>query len=370
MDLEFPDPHLARTINEAAFDPAKWIDVCDGMAHLIGGCGSLIFPSDSVQQRIGVPHSAYLQPSFDRYVKEEWYKRDVRFDGVPKIGRRGYITDADNIDYGDVKKSSFYQDFLRPEKIGWYAAIGLKTQQNLWFLSIQQRPGQEPFSTQVIQKALSFCALLNNSAAVARHLGFARVHGAANVLEQHGLCAIALDANERVVHVSPSAELHLTDRLQISGGKLRAMRAADAPALARLIAGICRNSQSLLNSQVALPRTNGKPPLVLYGCHLPDAQCDVFQPAVALLVISDPQRPQHISQSLLADYFGLTPAEADLAVALARGTSAQQHAIDNHISPATARNHLQAVLRKTGTHRQGELVAALNKVIPRRDFDF
>ena len=361
-----PDDRLARTISEAAFNPLKWVDVCDGFAQLTGGCGSIVFPSDSVQQRIGVPHSAYLHPSYDRYVKEDWYKRDLRFDGVPKIGQRGYITDADNIDYDDVKKSAYYQDFLRPEKIGWYAAIGLKTHEDSWFLSIQQYPGQEPFSTDVIQKALLYCDLLNNSATIARHLGFARVHGASNILEQHGLCAIALDANERVVHVSPSAERHLTEGLQIISGKLRAAHAADAPALARLITGTCRNSPLLLSSHVALPRTNGKPPLVLYGCHLPDAQCDVFHPAVALLVISDPEVQQVIPPDLLIDYFGMTRAEARLAISMHRGASIEKHAADNGLSPVTVRNHLQELLRKTSTHRQADLMAVLNRVIPRK----
>jgi DNA-binding CsgD family transcriptional regulator len=369
MSLELPDPRLARIISEAAFDPAKWIDVCDGMAQLTGGCGAVLLPAQADQRGLGgFPHSVSLDDSARRYLDEEWYKRDSRDAGLPVIRRRGYTTDADSIAFDDIKRSSYYQDFLKPLKLIWFMGIGFKSEENWWTFSIQRALGTEPFPDDEIRKVLSYCGLLTSSATVARQLGFARIRGAVGVLEQHGLCSIALDSNERVVHVSPSAERHLADGLQISGGKLRAARATDAPALARLISVICGKSVSS-HRHVSLPRVSGQLPLVLYGCKLPDAQCDVFQPAVGLLVISDPQRPQHISSALMADYFGLTPAEAGLAVALARGNTAHQYAMDNHISMATARNHLQAVLRKTETHRQGELVAALNKIIPRKDFD-
>lgn len=364
MSHELPDQNLARTIAEAVFDPAKWIDVCDGFAALTGGSGSLIFPNSSDQGRLSAPHSASLQDSFSRYANEGWYKRDLRFNGVPKMLRLGYIVDADCIDYDDVAKDAFYQDFLRPEKLRWFLAMGFGLEQNLWILSIQRTLGQDTFSSDDIQKALSYRALLNNSATIARHLGFARVLGAASVLEQHGLCAMALDANGRVVHVSASAERHLGDDLQIIGGRLRSIRSADAPALARLITGICGRT-SLSNFHVSLPRTGGRLPLVLYGCMLPEAQCDIFQPAVALLVISDPLRLMPVPTVLLMDCFGLTSAEAGLAEALMAGTDVYHYAAEHGIRPVTARNHLQALLRKTSTHRQAELIVVLSKVIPR-----
>ena len=66
-----PNDELARTISEAAFNPVKWTEVCDGMAKLIGGCGSVIFPTGDDQKRLGLPHSLSIEDSFTRYVDGE-----------------------------------------------------------------------------------------------------------------------------------------------------------------------------------------------------------------------------------------------------------------------------------------------------------
>ena len=61
----------------------------------------------------------------------------------------------------------------------------------------------------------------------------------------------------------------------------------------------------------------------------------------------------------VAGHFGLTPAEAALADALVRGATLEQFATRRGTSIHTVRGQLRALLAKTGTHRQAELVALL-----------
>ena len=64
---------------------------------------------------------------------------------------------------------------------------------------------------------------------------------------------------------------------------------------------------------------------------------------------------------LLAGAFGLTPAEARLAAALAGGGRAMPEiASALGISRETARSQLRAVFAKTGAGRQAELVGLLS----------
>jgi DNA-binding CsgD family transcriptional regulator len=365
MNLDVPDRALARTISEAAFNPQKWIDVCDGMNRLVSAGGGCIIPTDVAQRALGLPHSAQLDSFVSTYQSAGWYKRDLRERGLSVMYRRGFMTDADCIAYDDISKSNFYQDFLRSVGLRWFVGLCLQAEQSTWVLTLQRGVKTEPFSQREVDKVMAYRELLTNSAVIARQLGFAQTRGAASALEQQGLCAIALDAGERVVHVSPSAERHLHDGLELSGGRLRARQPDQGPALARLIRSICKNGETDSAHHVSISRPDGKPPLVLYGCSLPDAQCDVFQPAVGLLVISDPGRNRDIPLSLLMDYFGLTYAEAGLAETLVRGGSIEDHATRHGVSAVTVRNQLQSVLRKTSTHRQVELVAALHRVIPK-----
>jgi len=61
--------------------------------------------------------------------------------------------------------------------------------------------------------------------------------------------------------------------------------------------------------------------------------------------------------------FGLTGAEARCALRLRDGRSTGEIATMLGIALPTARAHLQSIFRKTDTHRQGELVSLLNRVL-------
>ena len=67
--------------------------------------------------------------------------------------------------------------------------------------------------------------------------------------------------------------------------------------------------------------------------------------------------------NLLSQVFGLSPAEARLAAALADGLSPEQAARKLGIAKATVRSQLKGVFSKTETHRQSELVAVLSRLI-------
>ena len=67
---------------------------------------------------------------------------------------------------------------------------------------------------------------------------------------------------------------------------------------------------------------------------------------------------------LLRCHFGLTPAEARLALHLAAGETLRSAEAKLSISYETARTHLKNIFNKTGTCRQAELVVVLVTVLP------
>lgn len=74
------------------------------------------------------------------------------------------------------------------------------------------------------------------------------------------------------------------------------------------------------------------------------------------LLLSSPRRAVDIPTDALIQLFGLTPAEGGLVAALANGSTLEQYAQQRGVSVGTARVHLKASLKKTGTRRQSELV--------------
>jgi DNA-binding CsgD family transcriptional regulator len=71
------------------------------------------------------------------------------------------------------------------------------------------------------------------------------------------------------------------------------------------------------------------------------------------------QNKRQIAQHILDASFGLTPAEARVALGIARGETLASVAEAHGIAVTTAKTHLQSIFIKTGTHRQAELVALL-----------
>ncbi|MGF9763817.1 helix-turn-helix transcriptional regulator [Microvirga sp. 0TCS3.31] len=105
--------------------------------------------------------------------------------------------------------------------------------------------------------------------------------------------------------------------------------------------------------------TTGQRPLILHAVHL-DNQA-LFGPHTVIILV-DLQATPHLAQETLQKIFGLTPAEAKLAIEIAAGQSLDDIAEAHHVSVATARKQLASVFAKTYTHRQAELVALLARV--------
>ena len=82
---------------------------------------------------------------------------------------------------------------------------------------------------------------------------------------------------------------------------------------------------------------------------------DAYQPW-AILFVNDPARDVAVRSDHLRDEFGLTRAEAALALEILAGQGLQVAAGRLQITLTTARTHLAHIFEKTGTRRQAEVV--------------
>ncbi|MGB2918881.1 MAG: helix-turn-helix transcriptional regulator, partial [Mycobacterium sp.] len=84
----------------------------------------------------------------------------------------------------------------------------------------------------------------------------------------------------------------------------------------------------------------------------------------ALIVIVDPGKVPEPSPEMLRRLFGLTAAEAAVALSIGRGAGLAAVADELCLTLATVKTHLQHIYAKTSTHRQAELVRLLLAVTP------
>jgi DNA-binding CsgD family transcriptional regulator len=79
----------------------------------------------------------------------------------------------------------------------------------------------------------------------------------------------------------------------------------------------------------------------------------------AVAVAKPEEGRRRLSEEMVASVYGLTAAEAAVAVALARGEDVREIARRRGVSTETVRGQLKAVLAKTGCSRQADLVRML-----------
>jgi DNA-binding CsgD family transcriptional regulator len=82
----------------------------------------------------------------------------------------------------------------------------------------------------------------------------------------------------------------------------------------------------------------------------------------AMLMITDPHRERNLLGRHLVHWFGLTQAEAVLAVQLANGAKLTSLAETKKVSICTLRSQLSSILSKTGTERQSDLIRLLHQL--------
>ncbi len=112
---------------------------------------------------------------------------------------------------------------------------------------------------------------------------------------------------------------------------------------------------------VELSRPSGRPAyqVTVAAVRGPAPVPDRIPQLGVVLFVQDPDRPRLPSATWLAAHYKLTRMESQVARDLAAGRSLQEIAKGRFISIQTVRGHLKQVFSKTGTHRQGELIARL-----------
>ena len=87
----------------------------------------------------------------------------------------------------------------------------------------------------------------------------------------------------------------------------------------------------------------------------------VYERPLAMILVADPDA-RTPSERDLAAFFGLSPAESRLAVALLAGKKLGEVAIDFGVQITTLRTQLGSILRKTGVTRQVDLIRLLSNI--------
>ena len=353
---------LVSGIYTAALDPQAWRSALADVNRAFDGTGvALMIPGAARWYNSTLPDEAGL--SYRQY-----FHRSDRVASATECGQVGLVRTGTEL--MPLVRDSEFSDWLRPYDIDDALVVRL-TGATRPACMIAAAPGRtEPFDTP--ERTSLFNGLIPHLQQALRtqtRIGelSAANNGLASALDTVGHGTVIIDANLRVIDVNTAAEAVLAsdDGLCVRESGLAAINPMTDRLLQRALRDALDDDGSGARGGRTLicERPSGRTPFRIDVVPLPDPSDTTTADRLRALVLVVDPGPGDDAAALRRRY-GLTDAEAEVALRIAHGSTPSQIAEHLTVSTTTVRKHLQHVFDKTDTHSQAELVRLL--LSPRR----
>ncbi len=346
---------------EAAVDSNGWKSALERIVSITESHGALLLPVKGGILRT-LPFTDSMSESFDSFVRDGWHLRDERNRGVPLMQRSGVVDDLDIFSPETIASHPYYQEFLAPHRLRWFAGVGIFFEDDIWCLSIQRRIDQPPFSALEKRELAKLSGSLSTGAATARILGEAASSGALEAFAASNTAAVLVDRYGKIFEANASAEQLLSGEIRLKNGKLIHEPEASYPSLDRALSRILNQAKAGLHPPVPLSRKD-RGPLLAYPARLQRTVSNALADCQAIIILVDPEARNNLTEATLRSVYKLSGAEARLAIQLSTGEALDKVADRLNISKETSRTQLKSIFAKLGVHRQAELVAVLSTLL-------
>ncbi|MDE1995482.1 MAG: hypothetical protein KGI75_23480 [Rhizobiaceae bacterium] len=339
----------------AALDPAKWPDVLEKVSVATGSYGVNIVPIEGrLFSTFMVTES--LAPAVEDYFAGDWNGRDFRCRHVPMIRQAGVVLEQDFAGEDDFKTLDFYRAQARFH-LRWTAMIGFSSGDDFLAFALQRRIEDGPYDREEANFLHRIRQKLMITARLMRDISASEVKGMAAAFEMANVACVFFDRMGLVTTVNEKMRRMLGSDLQISHGKFSPTRVEDANAFDKRLRTLIEDDTPLASGEpeILLLSRKGRRPLIVRLQRLASDMQDIFSHSCVLAVVEDPEEKVRQRPATLTKLFGLTRAEAEIALLLAQGMTLHDIAEQRTVSYQTARAHLKSIYRKTDTNRQPEL---------------
>ncbi|MEU0936678.1 helix-turn-helix transcriptional regulator [Embleya sp. NPDC005971] len=305
-------------------------------------CAVLLDPSTLLDTG-GVHESGFPERVMPRLFEIEHVEQDG-VDNLRALTRRAApVSSLKASTGGAIESSAYYRDILQPLDMADELRILLRERGRTWGLVVLCRSTDSaPFGSRDLAAARAFAA--PTTRAVRRSLV---VTGTDEGSAPDGPGFVVLDAAQRVVECSPSAE-RLLARIELGGA---AGRPKSCPYAVRAVAAAARAGHpgTTARSQV---RTRDGHWLALHAWRLFTAP----EP-VTMVAIGSAEPGMLIA--LVLEAYGLSERQRRIAQLVLHGWSSEEVLAELHITRNTLNDHLEKIFDKVGVRSRRELTAAV-----------
>ncbi len=357
---------LVSGIYAAATTPQHWESALDEIRRSVGGTVGAL--SEAVGGVWSI-RATTAPPDVGKTYADYYYRLDHVLATV-EHGPAGAVRTGTEL-IAPRTNTEFYNDWLRPNDFRDGLFVRLNVGQHPSCLIVTSQRQTEAFDTPERVKLMGALvphlqhALRTQSKLAALANRRVDLAGAVNAV-RHGVILIGPQC--WVVDLNTSAEeiLRASDGVCVRSGRLTATHSQSERTLHRALHDALVGTYEVRRGRsFTCERASGKRPYVIHVLPIQRSEIDgVEADATALVLIVDPERELEPPPALLRRLFGLTRAEAEVAVHIARGAELAQISEELAVSLATVRTHLHRVFEKTDTHRQAELIRRLLTLTP------
>lgn len=365
--IEIPD-RLLDAVYNAATDQQLWRSVLTQIADLTGSQGGILFGQSFGASTVHFDYNGRLSEECNtaykaRHVQNPWNSAMLS----QPVGR--VVLSDVIIPLEELRRTPFFDEVLRPQDVAHNTMIALASQDDFCVaFNICRSARQGPIGDNARDLLERLVPHMRRSIGLGfRFEGYrAMQHGEYRVLDRLSSGIVLLDRRARILYANAAALAHGANDgpLQVRNNKLVVRSPSHAQRLGTLIGAALGGSPT---SSMSVPRLHDGLSLTILVLSVRGQDVGRFADlrlpdAAVLLFIFDPAYRAGVSPELIRDAFGLTPAEARVALATSSGLSIPEAALQLRLSPNTVKTHLRRVFAKTSTVRQSELARLITSL--------
>ena len=224
--------------------------------------------------------------------------------------QEGVITDLDLFSPSLIAKLPYYQEFLAPHGLRWFAGIRISAGDDLWTLSLPANDaagGRSPQPERKISWQAGLSEQLSTVAAITRALGASVAAGVLDAFETSGTAIVLINRHGGVFKVNGSAERLLVGEVKIRKGYLVSSDESATNKLGSAVRELLKNGRAGMSTPIALPR-RGRRPVIAYPGRLSSLASNALADCQAIVILVDPDaRPKPWGNSPVYFPFGVKP---------------------------------------------------------------